>query len=120
MFGWRWNTTLQVFDLNTYAHVSGDRFMGGPALTVPPDGVFYVWLEIDYTAGYVRLNFMAGPVHRVEFVNLREMPRWNREIGAWFGGNRETPKRMELWKERIWAYVEEDGITKPDTRIHAT
>lgn len=117
MFGWRWNETLKVFDLNTYAHIDGDRFMGGPALAVPPGAVFYAWLEIDYASNYVRLSFQAGDYTRVEFVNFPDLPRWNREIGAWFGGNQPAPHRMEIQKERVWSWEEENGIWKPDQSL---
>ena len=117
MFGWRWNETLKVFDLNTYAHIAGERFMGGPALAVPPGNVFYVWLEIDYAAGYVRLSFQTGDFTRVEFVNFPEIPRWNREIGSWFGGNLPAPHEMKIEKTKVWAWEQRDGIHWPDKEV---
>lgn len=117
MFGWRWNPALQVFDLNSYAHIAGETFMGGPAVSVAPDTPFFVWMEIDYAAAYVRLTFNVGDFTRVEFVNFPDIPRWNREIGAWFGGNREAPHQMTIEKERVWAWEQRDGVWFPDPDI---
>jgi hypothetical protein len=108
ILGWRYNTKEDNFELIDYWHQSGSRFIGAdnkaiPVLKVKANEVFAYWWEIRSNEIVFNIKTQTGSVV------TRSMPYNNgnkvfKEIGAWFGGNRNAPSNMDIHilKVRNW------------------
>lgn len=108
MWAWRWNPVLKMIELAMYAHVDGQRVIARNEL-MPNDGEVMIRLRIGQTSR-VSLKVDEMPNHydmnfqvigsdesypaAISFTHEKTIAR---TIGAWFGGNRPAPKRMEIY-----------------------
>lgn len=118
LFGWRWNIEKGVMEINVYNHISGRRDIGPVGMNLSVGEKAYLWLEIDFSLGNVTHRMMKEETVYSLTTAFPKIPKFNREIGAWFGGNKTAPHDMVIYKEKIWAWEKKDGMWMPNRKVH--
>ena len=98
MVGWRWNIDEQVFELAKYCHVDGKRVMGETLLKVNKDEYFTIEIYVDYRNKVAEVAVNYNDITYNDSEEFKALGSIQREIGAWFGGNRTAPHSMTLEK----------------------
>jgi len=109
MWAWRWNPERQVIQLSTYCHVDGGvlkaRTALGPDQTSPE---VVAEVEIGQTVDIslrIEHDRYAFTFETAEGTSNYWTPhnhdkKLARTIGAWFGGNRQAPQRIDIYLTR--------------------
>jgi hypothetical protein len=108
ILGWRYNAKEDVFEVIDYWHHSGSRFIGAdnkaiPVLKVKPNEVFTYWWELKGNEIVFSIKTQTGPVI-TRTMAYNTTGKVFKEIGAWFGGNRNAPSNLEvhILKVKSW------------------
>ena len=109
MWSWRYNPELGLMELSTYSHLAGAISKGQdgedkPVFTAPigrdhPRTI--IELKIDYTQNrYIWVFSAKNMTTAIVVVPFSHSKSWTKDLGLWFGGNQEAPKRIDIYLEK--------------------
>jgi len=104
MWAWRWNTKKNVFQCTGYFHKNDKRYyaenyFSGKVFEIEPNHKFDVYFykktkQSQYQIMFRDMNSDNTVIYDMQYDNLKS---WNRNIGAWFGGNEAAPSDVEIY-----------------------
>lgn len=107
--GWRYNSRLELFEINTVSYVNEARQISGPMVYVDVDQVFRTFINrigvnmIEIRVEVDRPNGEGIQQERVFWVEYQGqvLPHETLKVGTRFGGNRPATHDMTLLQKRI-------------------
>ncbi len=107
MWGWRWNPTIDLFEITGYFHrdnkaLYAENNFGGKTFKVTVGEYFYVRF-IKNIAGDDFYRVIIHNKNNTKYltyeVQYDQLKCCDRNIGSWFGGNQSAPNTISIfWK----------------------